>query len=430
MRKQNFIYGAVCVIAAAGTLCLAPGILNGMGKGEKQISSKTVQTADALTSETREQVETTMANTYESLGMKKVSDTVVVTADALRYRSAPDTSADNVKGTISGGTRLERIYEGNGWSVVKTGGGEYYVSSSYVKKADGSQNQADAQSQNASENKKESQAQTKESAGGPGGSAGSEGGETPAVQEIGLDGSLPYAGFSKINSGKAVLYKSTAQNRKNKTIAVNAGHDTSGGSSVKTQCHPDGSPKVTGGTTASGAVMAVAVSGGMTFADGTAEAKVTLQMAKILKDRLLAEGYDVLMLRDGDDVQLDNVARSVLANRYADCHISLHWDSTSNDKGCFYMSVPNNASYRAMEPVASHWQDHNRLGEALVGGLRDAGNKIFSGGSMEMDLTQTSYSTVPSVDIELGDKGSSHSDAVLNQLADGLVMGVNRFFGQ
>ena len=90
---------------------------------------------------------------------------------------------------------------------------------------------------------------------------------------------------------------------------------------MKTQCHPDGSPKVTGGTTASGAVMAVAVSGGMTFADGTAEAKVTLQMAKILKDRLLAEGYDVLMLRDGDDVQLDNVARSVLANRYADCHI-------------------------------------------------------------------------------------------------------------
>ena len=47
-----------------------------------------------------------------------------------------------------------------------------------------------------------------------------------------------------------------------------------------------------------------------------------------------------------------------------------------------------------------------------------------------MDLTQTSYSTVPSVDIELGDKGSSHSDSVLNQLADGLIMGINRFFGQ
>ena len=394
MRKETFIYGTVCAMAAAGILCLAPGILNiGKSVGDRNLLNH-VQTAEELTSETREQVETTMANTYESLGMKKVSDTVIVTADALRYRSAPDTSADNVKGTIPEGTRLERIYEGSGWSVVKTGGGEYYVSSSYVKKADNVQNQ----------------------------------GASP--QQIGLDGSFPYAGFSKINSGKAVLYKSTAQNRKNKTVAVNAGHGTSGGSSVKTQCHPDGSPKVTGGTTASGATMAVAVSGGMTFADGTAEAKITLQMAKILKERLLAEGYDVLMIRDGEDVQLDNIARSVLANHYADCHIALHWDSTSNDKGCFYMSVPSNASYRAMEPVASHWQDHNRLGEALVGGLRDAGNKIFSGGSMEMDLTQTSYSTVPSVDIELGDKGSSHSDSVLNQLADGLIMGINRFFGQ
>lgn len=394
MRKETFIYGTVCAMAAAGILCLAPGILNiGKSVGDRNLLNY-VQTAEELTSETREQVETIMANTYESLGMKKVSDTVIVTADALRYRSAPDTSADNVKGTIPGGTRLERIYEGSGWSVVKTGGGEYYVSSSYVKKADNVQNQ----------------------------------GASP--QQIGLDGSFPYAGFSKINSGKAVLYKSTAQNRKNKTVAVNAGHGTSGGSSVKTQCHPDGSPKVTGGTTASGATMAVAVSGGMTFADGTAEAKVTLQMAKILKERLLAEGYDVLMIRDEEDVQLDNIARSVLANHYADCHIALHWDSTSNDKGCFYMSVPSNASYRAMEPVASHWQDHNRLGEALVGGLRDAGNKIFSGGSMEMDLTQTSYSTVPSVDIELGDKGSSHSDSVLNQLADGLIMGINRFFGQ
>ena len=56
------------------------------------------------------------------------------------------------------------------------------------------------------------------------------------------------------------------------------------------------------------------------------------------------------------------------------------------------MSVPNVASYRAMEPVASHWQQHNALGESLVAGLKNAGVKIFSGGSMEMAMTQTSYS--------------------------------------
>ena len=47
---------------------------------------------------------------------------------------------------------------------------------------------------------------------------------------------------------------------------------------------------------------------------------------------------------------------------------------------------------------------------------------------MAMDLTQTSYSTVPSVDIELGDKASDHSQSTLNQLGDGLVAGVKSLF--
>jgi len=49
---------------------------------------------------------------------------------------------------------------------------------------------------------------------------------------------------------------------------------------------------------------------------------------------------------------------------------------------------------------------------------------------MEMDLTQTSYSTIPSVDIELGDKASDHSGTTLETLANGLLTGVNTFFGQ
>ena len=229
---------------------------------------------------------------------------------------------------------------------------------------------------------------------------------------------------------RQTLYRSTASNKKNKVVCVNAGHGTSGGGSVKTQCHPDGSAKVTGGTTGAGATSAVAVSSGMTFADGTAENKVTLAMAKVLKTKLLNAGYDVLMIRESDDVQLDNVARTVIANNNADCHIALHWDSTSSNKGAFYMSVPSNATYRAMEPVASHWQQHNQLGESLISGLKSAGVKIYSKGSMEMDLTQTSYSTIPSVDIELGDKASDHSSATLETLANGLLAGVNTFFGQ
>ena len=238
-----------------------------------------------------------------------------------------------------------------------------------------------------------------------------------------------YGEFSAIHTGKAAFYDNRQENRKGITVCVNAGHGCSGGETKKTYCHPDKTPKVTSGTTAAGAVKSSAISSGMTFSDGTPEAEVTLRMALILRDRLLEEGYSVLMVRETEDSQLDNVARTVMANNLADCHIALHWDSTASDKGVFFMSVPSAASYRSMEPVASHWEDHNRLGKALVDGLKGQGAKVFGNGEMEMDLTQTSFSTVPSVDIELGDKASDYGEETLRRLADGLTDGVNQFFG-
>lgn len=252
------------------------------------------------------------------------------------------------------------------------------------------------------------------------------------LQQVTLDSTWEYADHSKINTGAAVLYLASEESgRKGIVIGVNAGHGTSGGAKVKTLCHPDGSAKVTGGSTAAGATEAAAVSGGMTFQDGTPEREVTLRMAQILRDKLLSSGYDVLMLRDSEDVQLDNVARTVICNNVADCHIALHWDSGDGknyDKGCFYISVPE--ALKTMEPVASHWQQHDTLGTDLVEGLREQGAMIYGKGNMSIDLTQTSYSTIPSVDMELGNKYSDHSDVVLEQLATGLLAGINTYFEQ
>ncbi len=334
---------------------------------------------------------------------KEVDETVYVKTEdggTVNLRSSCNKQNNsNVMGSVSHGDKLQRTGISEEWSRVVVDGQTAYIAAGFL-----------------STQVPETKAPASNSA-------------SVAEGEVKLDPSWKYADFSKINSGAAVLYRSDAVDKKNKTICVNAGHGTKGGSSVKTQCHPDGTPKVTGGTTSAGATTAVAVSSGMTFNDGTPEAKVTVAMANILKEKLLAQGYDVLMIREGDDVQLDNIARTVIANNAADCHIALHWDSTENNKGAFYMSVPSNASYRAMEPVKSHWQQHNALGEALIAGLKGAGVKIFSSGAMEMDLTQTSFSTVPSIDIELGDKASDHSNATLSNLADGLVSGVNQYFG-
>ena len=57
--------------------------------------------------------------------------------------------------------------------------------------------------------------------------------------------------------------------------------------------------------------------------NGTPEAAVTLELAMTIKERLLEEGCNVFMIREDSDVQLDNIARTVMANQYADCHIAL-----------------------------------------------------------------------------------------------------------
>lgn len=240
-----------------------------------------------------------------------------------------------------------------------------------------------------------------------------------------------FAEFSVIHTGWAMMY--VPENQNGYTVCVNAGHGTSGGDSQKTYSHPDKTPKVTGGTTAAGAEKSTAVSSGMTFSDGTPEYSVTLKCAKHLRDELIDRGYCVLMIRDEsltDATQLDNIARTVMANTYADIHVALHWDGDglNYDKGCFYMSVPDIGGYRQMYPVSEHWQEHHALGDSLVAALKSSGCHIWNSGSLEQDLTQTSFSKIPSIDIELGNQSSAHDDQTAGKQAAALADGIEAYF--
>lgn len=239
--------------------------------------------------------------------------------------------------------------------------------------------------------------------------------------------SWKYATDSKIHTDCPVLYYALDSKKNGHTVVVNAGHGTKGGESKLTKCHPDGTPKVTGGSTKAGVTHTTSINSGTTI-KGKSEASLNLKIAKRLRNSLLSEGYNVLMIRQSDDMQLDNIARTVYANQYGDAHISIHYDSTTNNKGAFYTGVPDIRSYRNMKPVKDHWKSHENLGKNLISGLKRSHVKIFSSGRFAIDLTQTSYSTIPSVDLEVGDKGSSISTRTHKKIVNGIVEGLNLFF--
>lgn len=332
---------------------------------------------------------------------QNVDETVYVTGSNINIRKSPG-KGGALQGTAQKGQSFRRTGYSKEWSRILVDGKESYIASRYLSAK---------------------QSESSASAADTAGSAGQ------AAQSLSFDPSWPLAANSKIHSGSALLYKADASVSNGKTICVNAGHGTKGGSDVRTLCHPDGTAKVTGGSTSAGSTTATAVSYGTTLKDGTTEAKANLTAALLLRDKLLAAGFNVLMIREADDIQLDNIARTCLANQYANAHIAIHYDSTDSDKGAFFMSVPEVGTYRRMEPVASHWQEHNALGKAVIGGIRQAGGKIFGAGNMNMDLTQTSYSTIPSIDLEIGDRASDHSPAVQGKLMDGVVLGLKQYFG-
>ena len=72
-------------------------------------------------------------NTNET---KTIGKTKVVTATSLNVRSGPSTS-NGVIGSLKQNDKVEVISESNGWSKVKFSGKEGYVSSTYLKDADG-----------------------------------------------------------------------------------------------------------------------------------------------------------------------------------------------------------------------------------------------------------------------------------------------------
>ena len=130
------------------------------------------------------------------------------------------------------------------------------------------------------------------------------------------------------------------------------------------------------------------------------EYKLNLNASKQLKEILKSREYDVIVVRDINNVDMSNVQRAKFANiNQADAVIRLHGDGQDNHSyNGAEVLVPDDTEY-----TKAIYEDSYRLGEYMRDELKSAGVTMFGREIFKRDdLTGFNWSKIPTVLLEMG----------------------------
>ncbi|SHI45515.1 N-acetylmuramoyl-L-alanine amidase [Butyrivibrio fibrisolvens DSM 3071] len=204
------------------------------------------------------------------------------------------------------------------------------------------------------------------------------------------------------------------------TIAIDPGHQAHG-NSEKEPIGPGASTmkaKVAGGTKG--------------VSTNIPEYELTLNIALLLRDDLLSKGYNVVMIRETNDVDISNAQRAQIANDAgADIFIRLHADAVENGSVtgatalCQTSSNPYNGALYTQSRL---------LSECILSSYTQV-TGIKSRGISETDtMTGINWSQVPVTIIEMGFMTNAAEDQKMNDpefqllMVQGLSSGIDMYF--